>query len=166
MSRAQEPSAPGPALREPAPELGLRDQHGAEVTLSSLRGRPVLVVFYPYAFSGVCTGELHALRDRSDELEGMGAAVVGVSCDPMFSLRVFADRDGIEFPLLSDFWPHGAAARRYGVLDERHGCPRRSTFLVDDEGVLRWSLHHGMGEARDVDDYVRALDGLGVTGER
>ena len=110
-----------PAVGDRAPELGLRDQHGAPVSLSSVRAdRGVLLVFFPYAFSGVCTGELLALRDRGDEIAAAGGAVVGVSCDPMFSLRAFADRDGLEFPLLSDFWPHGAVASAYGVLDERH----------------------------------------------
>jgi len=150
-----------PAVGDRAPELGLRDQHGAPVSLSSVRAdRGVLLVFFPYAFSGVCTGELHALRDRGDEITAAGGAVVGVSCDPMFSLRAFADRDGLAFPLLSDFWPHGAVASAYGVLDERQGCPTRSTFLVNADGVIGWSTHHAMGEARDVDAYLRALAAL------
>lgn len=149
------------------PELTLRDQHGAQVSLSAVRSeRAVLLVFFPYAFSGVCTGELHTLRDRLTEIEKAGATVLAVSCDPMYSLRVFADRDGLTFPLLSDFWPHGAVASAYGVLDEQRGCPSRSTFLVARDGVLTWSVHHPMGQARDVDEYLAAITEIGDSAVR
>ena len=79
----------------------------------------------------------------------------------MFALRVFADQDGLEFPLLSDFWPHGEVAEAYGAFDADHGCPTRSTFLVDTDGLLRWVVHNPMGEARSLDDYVREVSALG-----
>ncbi len=78
----------------------------------------------------------------------------------MFALRVFADQDRLEFPLLSDFWPHGEVATSYAVFDAEHGCPTRSSFVIDAGGRLRWSVHNAMGEARSVDDYVRALEAL------
>lgn len=141
-----------------APDFSLPDQHGATVRLSSFRGeRDVLLVFFPFAFTGVCTGELRELRDRLFELESAGAAVLALSCDTMFSLRVFADRDGLELPLLSDFWPHGEVAAAYGVLDERRGCPTRSTFLVDRAGTVRWSAHNAPGTARSVEEYLREV---------
>lgn len=141
-----------------APDFSLPDQHGTTVTLSSFRGeRDVLLVFFPFAFTGVCTGELRDLRDRRDELEAAGAVVLALSCDSMFSLRVFADRDRLELPLLSDFWPHGAVAAAYGVLDERRGCPTRSTFLVDRAGTVRWTVHSDPGAARSVEEYLREL---------
>ncbi len=148
--------APGPG--DVAPDFTLRDQFGRETTLSELRGvREALVVFYPFAFSRVCTGELAALAAAWTDLDADGLAVLGVSCDPMFALRAFAEADGIEFPLLSDFWPHGAVATAYGVFDDRAGCPRRSSFLVDLDGVVRWSVHNPMGEARDLDEAREAL---------
>ncbi len=118
-----------------APDFTLRDQHGQHVSLSSFRGRKaVVVMFYPYAFSSVCTGELSAVRDRLPTFESDDVQVLAVSCDPMFALRAFAEQDGLTFPLLSDFWPHGATARAYGVFDEERGCSDRSTFIVDRDG--------------------------------
>lgn len=150
-----------PGVGDPAPDFTLRDQHGSPTSLDEFRGRALLVVFYPFAFSGVCTGELQDLRDGgAARLAEVGAAVVAVSCDPMFALRVFADRDGLELPLLSDFWPHGEVARAYGAFDEGRGCPTRSTFLVDADGRVRWSVHNPMGEARDIDAYVREVGAL------
>jgi len=122
-------------------------------------------MFYPYAFSRVCTGELSAVRDSLPTFESDAVQVLAISCDPMFSLRVFAEQDGLTFPLLSDFWPHGAVASAYGVLDETKGCATRSTFVVDREGVLRWAVHNAMPEARDLSELARVLaEVTGVTG--
>ena len=146
---------------DPAPDFTLGDQHGRRRSLGALRGeRAAVLVFFPFAFSGVCTGELRELREQGGRLAEYDAELLALSCDPMFALRVFADQDRLEFPLLSDFWPHGQVARAYGAFDDRHGCPTRSTFLVDRDGVLRWSVHNPMGEPRSVDDYVSALDRL------
>ena len=135
-----------------APDFTLRDQHGQDVTLSSYAGsKAVLLVFYPYAFSGVCTGELTGFRDRLGDFETDDTTLIGISCDPMYTQRAFADRDGIFFPLLADFWPHGAVASAYGVLDPAEGCSTRSSFVIDKEGVVRWALHSERGEARDLD---------------
>jgi peroxiredoxin len=150
-----------PAIGEPAPDFELRDQHGAPVRLSSYRGeQAVVVMFYPFAFSGVCTGELTEVRAQLPRFEAEDAAVLAISCDMMFSLRAFAERDGLEFPLLSDFWPHGAVASAYGVFDEERGCPTRSTFIVDQEGVLRWAVHNELPEARDLDEQLDVVTGL------
>ena len=116
----------GLPLGSTAPDFTLRDQFGADVTLSSYRGRKaVVLVFYPAAFSGVCVGEMAGIRDRLAEFLTFDTEVLAISCDPMFSLRTFADSDGLNFPLLSDFWPHGAVARSYDVFDEgdRHAPP-------------------------------------------
>ena len=135
-----------------APDFTLRDQHGQDVTLSSFAGsKAVLPVFYPYAFSGVCTGELTGFRDRLGDFETDDTTLLGISCDPMYTQRAFADRDGIFFPLLADFWPHGAVASAYGVLDESEGCATRSSFVIDKDGVVQWVLHSKRGEARDLD---------------
>jgi mycoredoxin-dependent peroxiredoxin len=144
-----------------APDFDLRDQHGTPVRLSSFRGsRAVVLVFYPYAFSRVCTGELTALRDAWPAFDRDDRVLLGVSCDPMFSLRAFAEADGLPFPLLSDFWPHGAVASAYGVFDPDRGCPRRSTFVVDQGGRVAWSVHHEIAESRDLGTYIDVLDGL------
>ena len=139
-------------IGDPAPDFTLRDQHGQDVTLSAYAGsKAVLLVFYPYAFSGVCTGELTGFRDRLGDFETDDTTLMGISCDPMYTQRAFADRDGIFFPLLADFWPHGAVASAYGVLDSSEGCSTRSSFVIDKEGVVRWVLHSERGEARDLD---------------
>jgi peroxiredoxin len=117
-------------------------------------------MFYPYAFSGVCTGELRSVRDDLPSFESDRFTLVAVSCDPMFSLRAFAERDGLTFPLLSDFWPHGEVARAYGVFDEQRGNATRSTFIVDDAGVLRWRVHNEMPRARDLQEQARVLADL------
>ncbi len=144
-----------------APDFTLRDQFGQDVTLSSYRGeKAVAIFFYPYAFSGVCTGEMAGIRDRLAEFLTFDTEVLAISCDPMFALRAFADSDGLNFPLLSDFWPHGAVTRAYGVLDERTGAPRRSSYVVDKAGVVRWAVHNAMPEGRDLDEHLRQLDAL------
>ena len=146
------------AVGDQAPGFTLRDQHGQEVTLSSFRGRKaVVVMFYPYAFSRVCTGELCAVRDNLSTFESEAVQVLALSCDPMFALRAFAEQDGLTFPLLSDFWPHGETARAYGVFNEDRGCADRSTFIVDRDGVLRWAVHNAMPEARDLEEQARVL---------
>ena len=135
-----------------APDFTLRYQFGQDVTLSSYRGaKAVALVFYPYAFSGVCTGEMAGIRDRLADFLTFDSEVLAISCDPMYTQRAFADRDGIFFPLLADFWPHGAVASAYGVLDSSEGCSTRSSFVIDKEGVVRWVLHSERGEARDLD---------------
>jgi len=148
----------GLVLGETAPDFTLRDQFGQDVTLSSFRGvKAVALLFYPFAFSGVCTGEMAGVRDRLDEFLTFDTEVLALSCDPMFALRSFADSDGLNFPLLSDFWPHGEVSRAYDVFDEERGCPRRSSYVVDRDGVLRWSVHNAMPEGRDLDEHLRQL---------
>ena len=144
-----------------APDFTLKDQNGVDVTLSSFRGtKNVLLVFYPFAFSGICTGELHRIRDDLGAFVGEDVQVLAISCDPIFSLRGWADLEGYFFPLLSDFWPHGEVARAYGVFHQAGGMATRGTFLVDTEGVIRWTLVNPPGENRDFADYRLALEKL------
>ena len=146
------------AIGDRAPDFTLVDQHGQDVTLSRWAGqKAVLLVFYPFAFSGVCTGELTGFRDRLGDFETDLSTLVAVSCDPIYAQRALADRDGIFFPLLSDFWPHGAVASAYGVFDEISGGPRRSSFIIDQDGVVRWSVHNPTGRPRDLDQHAVAL---------
>jgi peroxiredoxin len=151
----------GLELGGPAPDFTLRDQFGQDVTLSSLRGsKAVLLMFYPYAFSGVCTGEMSGVRDRLADFLTFDSEVLAISCDPRYALRAFAEADGLNFPLLSDFWPHGEVCRAYGVFDESTGAPRRSSYVVDKDGVLRWAVHNASPDARDLDEHLRQLQAL------
>ena len=109
------------------------------------QGKAALIVFYPFAFSGVCTGELTGLRDRLGDFETEKSTLLALSCDPMFAQRALADRDGIFFPLLSDFWPHGVTTKAYGVFDEISGGPKRSSFIVDSSGRVAWSVPNTSG---------------------
>jgi peroxiredoxin len=148
----------GLALGCEAPDFTLRDQFGQDVTLSSYRGtKAVAILFFPYAFSGVCTGELTGVRDRLAEFLTFDTEVLAISCDPLYALRAFADSDGLNFPLLSDFWPHGEVSRSYDVLNEATGAPRRSSYVVDRQGVLRWAVHNPTSEGRDLDEHLRQL---------
>jgi peroxiredoxin len=150
-----------PRIGAPAPEFALRDQHGRTQRLSDLAGEgAVALVFYPFAFSGICTGELCELRDNLDEFENASVQLVGVSCDPVHAQRAWAEAEKYDFPLLSDFWPHGEVARAYGVFNETMGAAIRGTFLVDRGGVLRWSMVNGPGEARPLSAYREALASL------
>ncbi len=157
--------APGPpvglAEGTPAPDFTLRDQFGQDVVLSSYAGgKAVLLVFFPWAFSNVCTGELTGIRDRLAEFMTFGTEVLAISTDPTYSLRVFADTDGLNFPLLSDFWPHGAVAQAYAVFDAERGVARRSSFIIDRSGIVRWAVHHELPDGRDLDEHLARLHHL------
>ncbi|MER6568508.1 peroxiredoxin [Streptomyces sp. NPDC001093] len=144
-----------------APDFELKDNHGRSVKLSDFRGeKNVVLLFYPFAFTGVCTGELCELRDNLPKFADRDTQLLAVSNDSMHTLRVFAEQEGLEYPLLSDFWPHGNVSRAYGVFDEDKGCAVRGTFVIDKEGVVRWTVVNGLPDARDLNDYVRALDTL------
>jgi mycoredoxin-dependent peroxiredoxin len=150
----------GPVIGEPAPGLTLPDTHGTPVSLAGLRGGPVVLVFVPFAFSATCTGELCELRDNIADFQEADVHLAVISCDPMFSLRAWAQKEGYAFDLLSDFWPHGEVSRAYGVFDETSGHAQRGSFLIDAEGVLRWSVVNPRGQARPLAAYREALAAL------
>ncbi|MEU9451638.1 peroxiredoxin [Streptomyces sp. NPDC048277] len=144
-----------------APDFELKDNHGRTVKLSDFRGeKNVVLLFYPFAFTGVCTGELCELRDNLPRFQDRDTQLLAVSNDSIHTLRVFAEQEGLEYPLLSDFWPHGDTSRAYGVFDETKGCAVRGTFVIDKEGVVRWTVVNALPDARDLDEYVTALDAL------
>lgn len=149
-------------LGSSAPDFELPDQHGIPVRLSALRGHAVVLVFFPFAFTTGCTSELRALQDELLPTVNAGTQVLAVSCDSMFALRTFGDTEGLGFPLLSDYWPHGAVARSYGVLDDDRGAALRGTFVIDSAGTVRWTVVNSMADTRDVARYRRALDELRV----
>ena len=141
-----------------APDFTLKSQHGEDITLSSYRGdKNVVLVFIPFAFSGICTDELGEIRDNLEVFEAENAQVLAISCDHFFANRAFSDRDGLTFPILSDFWPHGDVSRAYGTFNEAAGAPDRGTYVIDLEGVVRWKVQKGIGDRRDLAGYRAAL---------
>jgi mycoredoxin-dependent peroxiredoxin len=144
-----------------APDFELKDQHGTPVSLSSFRGsKNVVLVFYPLAFSGVCTSELCAMRDEFPEVTRDDVELLTVSVDSTFVLKTWAERDHFNFELLSDFWPHGSVAKSYGVFDEDRGIATRGTFIIDKTGVVRWKVVNPIPQARDIAEYQKALAAL------
>jgi peroxiredoxin len=141
-----------------APDFTLKNQHGELVTLSSYRGeKNVVILFYPFSFTGICTGELCGIRDALELFQNDAVQVLAVSCDTPFTQRVFAERENYQFPVLSDFWPHGSVAQAYGIFDADRGCAIRGTFIIDKEGVLRWKIVNAIGDARNLSEYTAAL---------
>jgi mycoredoxin-dependent peroxiredoxin len=144
-----------------APDFELKDQHGQPVRLSGFRGaKNVVLVFYPLAFSGICTGELCALRDEFPEVSREDVELLTVSVDSTFVLRKWSDTENFGFGLLSDFWPHGGVATLYGVFDEDKGVATRGTFVIDKSGVVRWKVVNPIPQARDIAEYQKAIADL------
>ncbi len=144
-----------------APDFTLRDQNNEEVTLSSFRGKSaVLIIFYPLAFTGICTGELCAVRDDLSTFQNDHVQTLTISVDSPYSHKIFSEREGYDFPLLADFWPHGKVAQRYGVFNEQAGFANRGTFLVDKHGIVRFAELNGPGEGRDPDTWREAIKSL------
>ena len=162
MTSTNKPTAlTGLAVGQAAPDFTLKDQYGKDVSLSDYKGvKNVVVVFYPFAFSGICTGELCEIRDDLGAFESDQVQVLAVSCDHMFSQRAWSDAQGFFFPVLSDFWPHGRTAQAFGVFDQPGGFSTRGTFLIDSSGIVRWSLVNGPSEKRDFAGYRAALHEL------
>ena len=148
-------------IGSPAPQFSLTNQHGENISLADYKGKKkVVVLFYPFAFSGICTGELCGLRDDLAAFQNENVELIAISCDPMYAQKAFAEKEGYKFPVLADFWPHGAAAKAYGVFNEERGCAIRGTFIIDKEGILRWQVVNGLGDARNIVDYKAALAAL------
>jgi mycoredoxin-dependent peroxiredoxin len=146
---------------EQAPDFELKDQHGTPVRLSGFRGeKNVVLVFYPLAFSGVCTGELCALRDDFPEVTREDVELLAVSVDSTHVIRTWSEQQNFGFTLLADFWPHGAVAKLYGVFDENLGFAKRGTFIIDKTGVVRWSVVNPIPQARDIAEYQKVLADL------
>jgi len=146
-----------------APDFTLKDQANNEVTLSSFRGKQnVVLVFYPFTFTGVCQGELCEIRDDPGAFATKDAQVIAVSCNTRHDQAKWAEEQGYEFPLLSDFWPHGEVAKAYGVFNEELGCANRATFVIDKDGkVVDTFASAALGTPREKSEYASALGKLG-----
>jgi peroxiredoxin len=126
--------APGTA----APDFVLRREDGKKVRLDDIKGRTTVLVFYPHAFSPVCSDQLNLYEEVLDEFEARGAKLYGVSCDSTWAQKAFKDKLGITIEQLSDFEPKGETCRAFGAYHEG-GFPQRAIVIVDPEGVVKWS---------------------------
>jgi peroxiredoxin len=146
------------AVGDVAPDFTLKDHNNNDVTLSELRGNPVVIVFYPFTFTGVCEGELCEIRDDPSTFQREGVQVLGISCDTRHAQRVWAEQQGFTFPLLSDFWPHGEVAKAYGVFNETLGCANRASFAIGKDGVIRSTFSSpDLATPRAKESYEEAL---------
>lgn len=149
------------AVGSVAPDFTLRDQNQQRVTLSDYAGaRSVLLVFFPLAFTGICQGELDQLRDHLPDYENDDSVALAISVGPPPTHKVWSAESGFLFPVLSDFWPHGAVSQAYGVFNEDAGYPNRGTFVIDKAGVIRFAEMKQPGETRDQGLWLDALAAL------
>ncbi|MFD1523419.1 peroxiredoxin [Pseudonocardia yunnanensis] len=150
-----------PEVGTEAPDFTLKDQNNQDVTLSSFRGKSaVLLVFYPFAFSPICQGELCSVRDDLSEFQNEKVQILAISVDHPYTLKAWADAQGYKFPLLSDFWPHGELTKTYSVFNDTRGIAVRGTFLVDKEGIVRFSEVNQPSDARNLDGWMKAVSEL------
>jgi peroxiredoxin (alkyl hydroperoxide reductase subunit C) len=144
-----------------APEFSLKDQNNQPVRLSQFRGRKaVLLVFYPFTFTGTCQGELAEIRDNLPAYQNDQVQVLAVSVDSVYAHKVWATQERFDFPLLADFWPHGEVAQAYNVFHDGGGMANRGTFLIDRDGTIRFAEMLGPGDPRDQKAWLAALADL------
>lgn len=148
-------------IGDPAPDFELTNQFGESVSLSSFKGKkPVVLVFYPLSFSGICTGELCEIRDNFAKFENENVELLAISVDSKYVQKQFAEHEGYKFSILADFWPHGSVAKDYGVFIEEAGIANRATFVINASGELVAKFITAPGQARSLDEYDRALAAL------
>ncbi|MEY4424541.1 MAG: hypothetical protein RJB56_168 [Actinomycetota bacterium] len=148
-------------IGDQAPDFELVNQFGESVKLSDFRGKKnVVVVFYPLSFSGICTGELCELRDNFAAFQDASVELLAISVDSKFVQKLFAEQEKYEFNVLADFWPHGGVAKQYGVFLEEHGFANRATFVINKDGELVAKFITAPGQARNLDEYKKALAAL------
>jgi peroxiredoxin len=149
------------AVGDTAPDFTLASTNGDEITLSELvKDKPAVVVFVPAAFTGLCTGEYCELRDNLSLFQDANVALVGISNDTKFTQRAWSDQEGLTFPLVSDFWPHGSVSRQYGVFLEEAGIAVRGTFVIDSTMTVRAAFVNPPGEPRPLAAYREAIAAL------
>lgn len=146
---------------ECAPDFVLKDQHHGDIALATFRGRQaVVLIFYPATFTRMCQGELQAVQADLDQLQNDRVQVIALCVDSTYANRVWAEQQGFTFPIVSDFWPHGEVAQAYGVFNQAAGRALRATFVIDQQGIVRWRVIHAIPDARDHGEYAKALAAL------
>lgn len=146
------------AAGTPVPEITLKKEDGSDFTQDDLRGRTTVLVFYPFAFSPVCTDQLQVYEELRGELADQNAVMYGVSTDPSFSQVAFREKLGVTIEQLSDFEPKGAASKALGAYFEPGGMTNRALVVVDPDGVVAWSfLADSPGELPGVDKVREGL---------
>ena len=145
-------------IGQPAPDFNLPDVNNTRMSLADVKGEKTLVVFIPFPFTGNCDTETCAIRDDLAALEGQNAKVVVISTTPRPSLKKWSDENGFTFPVLSDFWPHGATCIAYGCFNENTGSSMRATYVLDAGGIVREIIAtDSLGQIREHEAYSRAL---------
>ena len=145
-------------IGDQAPNFTLPNQHGEEIELKTLRGKPVVLAFYPLSFSPTCTDELCELRDEFQIFEDSDATLLGVSVDSKFTKAAFSEAKGYQFDLLADFKPHGEVTKLYEAWLEEKGHGTRATYVIDADGVVIAKFVTSPGEMRPLADYKKALE--------
>lgn len=148
------------AVGERAPDFTLKGHDDREYRLSSFRGQPVVLAFYPLDFSPVCSREHACFVNDLARFNELKAQVFGISVDSVWAHKAFAEKMGITYPLLADFHPRGAVARAYGLYLEDKGIGSRATVIVDEDGVVRYVRVHEIPEQRDNQAILAALGAL------
>lgn len=146
-------------IGETAPDFILVDQDRNEVSFSSCRGRKVVLAFYPLDFSPTCTNEHETFVRDLQIFRDHGAAVLGISVDSSWTHKAFAEKLGIQYPLLADFHPKGAVAKKFGLYNDSLGFSERATVIVDEQGVIRQIIKYDLGTQRDNQEILTALQG-------
>lgn len=142
----------------PAPDFTLLNQNREPVSLDDLKGSRSVIVFIPFAFTRTCEGELCQIRDEYALFNESNTTVVAITCNTLHANRVWSNQQGFQFDILSDFWPHGSVSRKYDTFNEGYGYAERSTYFLDEEGIITAVTHSDqLGEARDFEDYRAAL---------
>ena len=159
-----EPTAALPPGTE-APDFELNATPDQKVDLKHFRGRPVVLVFYPADWSPTCGDQLVLYNEILSEFHRLGAQVVGISVDGVWCHKAFAEARNLHFPLLADFEPKGAVARAYGVYRQSDGTSERALFVLDGEGVIRWSYRSPVGVNPGADGILDALERLAAPSE-
>ncbi|HSJ28243.1 MAG TPA: redoxin domain-containing protein [Acidimicrobiia bacterium] len=146
-------------IGSPAPDFALLNYDRSVVSLNDLRGRKTLVVFIPFPFTRTCTAELCSLQDNLASFNGADANLVAITCDTMGANRAWAAAEGVTYPVLSDFWPHGVVSQAYGCFNENLGVSDRATYVLDEDGIVRDIIRsESFGTARSIESYTAALD--------
>jgi peroxiredoxin len=141
-----------------APDFSLHSTPDQSVSLSDFRGQPAILMFYPADWSPVCGDEVTLFNELIPEFKRFDAELLGISVDGVWCHLAFARDRKLKFPLLSDFEPKGAVARSYGVYRQSEGVCERALFLIDGEGVIRWSYLSPIGVNPGADGVLKALE--------